>query len=100
MFSQGASFSQSSLFKLSPDVFVRKNPDGSIIVMSTTSEEDKFFRITGVAADIFDKIDGQTPIAKIVENVKSQYEVKVEKIAADAEPFLEKLIKFNIVTVA
>jgi len=100
MFSQGASFTPSSLLKLSPDVFVRRNPDGSIIVMSTASEEDKFFRITGVAAEIFDKIDGQTPISRIVETVKSQYEVKVEKIVADAEPFLEKLIKFNIVTVA
>lgn len=100
MFSSGASFSPTSLFKLSPDVFVRKNPDGSIIVMSTASEEDKFFRITGVAAEIFDKIDGKTKASQIIEAVQSGYEVNVEKIVADAEPFLEKLIKFNIITVA
>lgn len=100
MFSPGAQFSQSSLLRLSKDVFVRRNPDGSVILMSTTSEEDKFFRITGVAAEIFERIDGQTSIGSIISAVKKNYDVKEEQIIADAEPFLEKLIKFKIVSVA
>lgn len=100
MFSSGASFNQESLLRLSRDVFVRKNPDGSILLMSSENSEDKFFRVTGVAAEIFEKIDGQTPLSKIVSSVHSQYEVKIEKIVEDAEPFIEKLIKLHIVTVA
>lgn len=99
MFSSGASFSEGSLLIRSKDVFVRKNPDGSVILMSTTNEEDKFFRITGVAAEIFDKIDGQATLGNIIQSVKGNYEVKEEQIIADAEPFLEKLIKFNIISI-
>ena len=100
MFSSGASFHQASLLNLSRDIFVRKNPDGSILLMSSIDSEDKFFRVTGVAAEIFDKIDGKTPIGNIIASVKTNYDVKEEKIVADAEPFIEKLIKLSIVSVA
>ncbi|MES2528162.1 MAG: PqqD family protein [Bdellovibrionota bacterium] len=100
MFSSGASFTHASLLNLSRDIFVRKNPDGSILLMSSIDSEDKFFRVTGVAAEIFEKIDGKTTVGNIISSVKTSYNVKEEKIVADAEPFIEKLIKLNIVSVA
>lgn len=100
MFSQSASFSEASLLNLSRDIFVRKNPDGSILLMSSVDSEDKFFRVTGVAAEIFEKIDGKTTIGNIIAAVKSNYNIQDKQIIADAEPFIEKLIKLSIVSIS
>ncbi len=100
MFSQSASFTEASLLNLSRDIFVRKNPDGSILLLSSIDSEDKFFRVTGVAAEIFEKIDGKTTIGNIIQSVKTSYNVPDQKIIADAEPFIEKLIKLSIVSIA
>lgn len=96
MFSQGSTFVENSKFSFSENIVQRRNPDGSIVVMSI-SDEDLFYKITGVAADIFTRLDGTTSIGEILQEVHKDYEVTLEKLYEDTENFLNALIKLNII---
>jgi hypothetical protein len=98
MFSKGVGFSDKAHFKVTLDVFARKNPDGTMVVMSCLTDQEKFYRITGVAVEIFENIDGKATIGEIVERVRTNYTVPAEKIYADTETFLNKLIDLKIVS--
>lgn len=89
-------FNADQVFTLSSQYIHRKNPDGSVILMKVTDEDD-FYKITGVAATIWQSIDGQTSIGQIMQNILNEYEVSAEQLAGDAEPFLEKLLDLKII---
>lgn len=97
MFSREANFSNDSIFKHAEDVLQRKNPDGSIIVMSI-KDEDIFYKVKGVAAEVFASLDGKKQIGQIIEQIQPNYDVTTQQIAKDSETFLKKLLELKLIS--
>ena len=89
-------FPSERIFSLTSQYIHRKNPDGSVILMKVTDEDD-FYKITGVAAIIWQNIDGKKTIGQILESILNDYDVTSEQLVSDAEPFLQKLLDLNII---
>lgn len=84
------------VFSTSSEYVHRKNPDDSVILMKITDDDD-FFKITGVASQIWQRIDGKKSIKEILDSILNEYEVSENQLANDAEPFLQKLIELEII---
>jgi hypothetical protein len=89
-------FNDQQVFTLSSQYIHRKNPDGSVILMKVTDEDD-FYKITGVAATIWQNIDGKKSIGQILKVFIHDFYVTVEQLSADTEPFLQKLLDLKII---
>lgn len=89
-------FNDQQIFTLSSQYIHRKNPDGSVILMKVTDEDD-FYKITGVAATIWQNIDGKKSIGQIMQEVLNDFDVTAEQLTADTEPFLQKLLDLKII---
>lgn len=74
----------------------RKNPDDSIILMKVTDDDD-FFKITGVASQVWQRIDGVKTIQEILESILAEYNVTADQLAKDTEPFLDKLVELEVI---
>lgn len=84
------------VFTASTDFVHRKNPDDSVILMRVTDDDD-FFKITGVASQIWQRIDGKKTIKEILDSILNEYDVSEAQLVSDAEPFLKKLIDLEII---
>ncbi|HLT22890.1 MAG TPA: PqqD family protein, partial [Bacteriovoracaceae bacterium] len=58
---------------------------------------DDFFKIAGVASQIWQRIDGKKTISEILVSILNEYEVTEEQLVKDAEPFLKRLIELEII---
>lgn len=85
-----------TIFSLTENYVHRKNPDDSVILMKVTNDDD-FFKITGVASQIWQRIDGKKSVKTILDSILNEYDVSQEQLAKDAEPFLKKLIELDII---
>lgn len=74
----------------------RKNPDDSIILMKVTDDDD-FFKITGVASQLWQRIDGVKSIQVILDSILAEYDVTADQLVKDAEPFLQRLIELEVI---
>ncbi|MFA5583302.1 MAG: PqqD family protein [Bacteriovoracaceae bacterium] len=88
--------SNDTIFTVTQNYVHRKNPDGSVILMKVTDDDD-FFKITGVASQIWQRIDGKKTINEILLSILSEYDVTEEQLVKDAEPFLKRLIELEII---
>ena len=95
MFSSQSNFTPNTVFSLSSEVIRRKNTNGSVVVMSIVNEE-QFYKVTGVAAEIFELLDGVTPIGEILTKATANYEVSEKQVYQDSEKFLQKLVELHL----
>lgn len=85
-----------TIFSTSTQYVHRRNPDDSVILMKVTDDDD-FFKITGVASQIWQRIDGKRNIEEILDSILEEYDVTEEQLIKDAEPFLKRLIELEII---
>lgn len=92
-------FTAEKNFSLNPEIVFRTNKDGTIVVMKMDDDE-VFYKIDGVAAEIWQKIaEKQSNLGMIANTLAGQYEVPAERIIDDAQEFLGKVISLNLVSV-
>ncbi len=99
MFKTTTGFTANSVFTLAAEVIRRKNANGSIVVMSM-ADEDRFYKVTGVAAEVFERLDGVTPLGEVIRQTQSAYDVTEERIYQDCGVFLEKLVELKLASFA
>jgi len=85
------------VFTKAEDVVCRENNDGSVIVMRLDNS-DEFYKIDGVAAEVFELIDSKRTLGAIVEMIHTAYEVEKNLILEDSSKLLSDLLSKNIVT--
>ncbi len=73
-----------------PDLVARNNEDGTIVVMRM-DESNLFFKIDGVAADIWKGLNANQDLKQIFAQIKSDYDVDDEQLLKDVESFLNNL---------
>ncbi len=73
-----------------PDLVARNNDDGTIVVMKM-DESNLFFKIDGVAADVWKGLNDNKDLNQIFSEIQNSYDVSEEDLKKDVESFLNDL---------
>jgi hypothetical protein len=76
--------------KITPDLVARNNDDGTIVVMRM-DESNLFFKIDGVAAEVWRGLNANKNLEEIFNEIKSSYDVSDDQLKGDIEKFLTDL---------
>jgi hypothetical protein len=85
------------VFTISEDIVCRNNDDGTIVVMNLDNS-DAFFKIDGIAAEVFQLINSKRSFSKIVDTIHDAYEYDKERILSDTSNLLSQLLAKNIIS--
>jgi hypothetical protein len=95
MFSSGASFNDQSVLKHNEsNIVFRRNKDGSVLI-TQLNNDNKFYKINGVAAELWMKLDGSQSLQKIMQELLSSYDVDSNLLYKDSESALTELMKLD-----
>jgi hypothetical protein len=81
------------------NVVARTNQDGTIILMKM-DEGNTFFKINGVAAEVWKELSTQKNINQIVTDIVSGYNAPEETIKTDIKNFVETLLTKDLIKIA
>ncbi len=76
--------------KVQPDLVARNNDDGTIVVMRM-DESNLFFKIEGVAAEVWKGLNKNQNLKQIFADIKSNYDVDDTQLLGDIEGFINDL---------
>lgn len=85
-------------YVLSESIVSRTNQDGTVIVMNI-DEGNTFFKINGVAAEVWNELSQKKDINQIIEKVSNEYNAPKEKIIEDVNGLVEKLLAKNLIKI-
>lgn len=92
-------FTATNNIELREGVVFRTNKDGTIVVMKM-NDDDIFFKINGVAAEMWQRFaDKKTNLGEVANELSESYSVPSEKIMTDAQTFLGKILELELVRV-
>lgn len=90
-------FTFNSNIEVAPEVVSRTSNDGTIIVMKMT-DDDFFYKINGVSAEIWLKVSGKkSNLGEIINELAQDYNLPAEKIRTDAQVFLNKALDLKLI---
>lgn len=82
------------------EVVFRSNKDGSIVVMKM-NDDDIFYKINGVAAEMWQKFsEKECNLGDVANDLSENYAIPSEKIILDAQVFLAKVLELELIRVA
>ena len=76
--------------KITPDLVARNNDDGTIVVMRM-DESNLFFKIDGVAAEVWKGLNANKGLQEIFNDIKGSYDVSDDQLKGDIEKFISDL---------
>ncbi len=82
--------------RVAKDVLSRKNADGSIAIMKL-SNDDYFFTLDGIAAEIWLKFNGKTKLSKIKEQIIVRHSPPAARFEKDVKNLISTLKKENLI---
>jgi len=77
-------------------VVSRSNQDGTVILMKM-DEGNTFFKINGVAAEVWRELSSKKDINLIASEVIRSYDAPEEKIKSDIQNFVDTLLSKNLI---
>jgi len=93
-------FSANSFIEIKDQVVFRTNKDGTIVVMKM-NDDDMFYKINGVAAEMWKMFsEKRMSLGEVATSLSIEYTVSSEKIISDAQLFLTKILEFDLIQVA
>lgn len=81
--------------KFHEEIVSRKNENGSVILMKMDNS-DVFFKIDGIAADIYKNLEKGQTISEIYSNLTEKFPGKEEQITKDINSLVQKMRDFNL----
>lgn len=89
-------FDKDKIFKAPDDIVSRTNQDGSVVLMKMDDSE-VFYKIDGVAAEMWNKIGEDKPLGKILDELLEEYDVSEDQLYQDTEKYLTELTKLEMI---
>lgn len=83
--------------KVNEQLVCRKNQDGTVILMRM-DESSNFYKITGVATEVWEKLQNKVSLENIYTELSEKYSVSKKQIIEDTENFIADLVKYGMVT--
>lgn len=84
-------------YEIDSEIIASRNNDGSIVAMKV-DDSDLFYKITGVATEVWNYLEQGLSRDEIVKNITKSFEVTEEQSAKDFDTFITDLKKFKILT--
>jgi hypothetical protein len=82
---------------ISLDILVRQETDREVYVMPVRKVQDHYFKIDGLAADLWNAFDGTTTIKEHTDRLMREYKnVPPSKIKKDVSNFVASLKKLGL----
>ncbi len=75
---------------LKDDLVARNNDDGTVVIMRM-DESSLFYKIDGVAADIWKGLNKNQGLKEIFAEIKTQYDVEDNQLLSDITTFINDL---------
>lgn len=91
------SIDEKAVFEIAKDIVSRKNQDGTVVLMRMDDSE-LFYKIDGIAAEIFSLIDGKKNFRDIAENAFKKYAGNEDRLQKDIDSFFTKLIDMKMIS--
>ena len=82
---------QQKVYQILEDVVSRNNQDGTFVLMKMDDSE-LFYKIEGVAAEIWKGIEQKKNIASIKSQIMGEYNVAEDQLNKDIESFVTTLL--------
>lgn len=83
-------------YVIDDEIVASRNNDGSIVAMKV-DDSDLFYKITGVATEVWNKLEAGVNTDEIIASITSEYEISKDVVEKDIEEFYKDLLKFNII---
>ncbi len=77
-------------------VVSRSNQDGTVILMKM-DEGNTFFKINGVAAQVWKELAAKKDINEIVSGIVNEYDSPADKIMTDVKDFVGTLLAKDLI---
>lgn len=90
------SVDEKAVFDVSRDIVSRKNQDGTVVLMRMDDSE-LFYKIDGIAAEVFALIDGKKNVLSIASEVLSNHPGNEERLPKDIDSFFKKLVDMKMI---
>jgi hypothetical protein len=87
----------SCTYEIDSDIIASRNNDGSIVAMKV-DDSDLFYKITGVATEVWNYLEQGLSKGEIVKNITNSFDVTEEESTKDFDTFITDLKKFKILT--
>ncbi len=101
-YERGKTMSNSILdksIKVQEDLVARNNDDGTIVVMRM-DESNLFFKIDGVAAEVWKGLNANKNLKQIYADIKAGYDVSDDQLLNDMEAFIGDLQSRDLVQIS
>lgn len=77
--------------KLKDEVIFKEDENEDIVIVNILKEDDTYFKLTGVAKEMFKKLSDGKTYNKVISEIENDYEVSKEKLKEDLDSFIKKL---------
>ena len=85
-----------SNYVVQESVVSRANQDGTVILMKM-DEGNTFFKINGVAAEVWKELSTKKPINQIAEEMASSYDAPKDQIVNDIKNLVNTLLTKDLI---
>jgi hypothetical protein len=92
-------FSTLSNIEIKKEIVFRTNKDGTVVVMKM-DDDDMFYKISGVAAEMWTSFsEKKSNLGQVVNEIAQNYSISEEKVISDSQVFLNKILELNLIEV-
>lgn len=88
--------SDENIFMKSSEILSRANADGSIAIIRVDSDKN-FYSLDGIAANVWQLLDGKKSLQKIKINLSQSHKVDLDAISRDTNALVKKLLTHNLI---
>lgn len=81
-----------------PDVLVRNNPDGSVLIMKLDMSR-YFFSLDGIGAEVWKMINNKNSLADIEKKMIQKFDPPVARFRKDLQDLLRKLVRDRLISI-
>jgi hypothetical protein len=85
-----------SVFKVSTDVFWKKNLDGTVAVLPLQSDEC-FYTLDAIAAEFWTLLDGKRSVADIKQKLAKKHKISIDYFDKEITQLLAEMKKLQII---
>ncbi|MCK5883679.1 MAG: PqqD family protein [Bacteriovoracaceae bacterium] len=86
-------------YSMKEDIVSRTNPNGTIVLMKMDDSEI-FFKISGVAAEVWKGIEDGSDLNQTISKIVDDYNCSADQVEQDTRSFIEELIKKDLISSA
>jgi hypothetical protein len=90
--------SDEDIFKRSSEILSRSNSDGSIAMIRVDSDKN-FYTLDGIAANVWQLLNGKNSLKKIKVKLSRQHTVDLDAISRDTDVLIKKLLSHSLIKI-